>query len=84
MNRPNDHVGIAYGQINASDDYKDSNTLINGNTEKHLELYYNYFVNEHLTISPDVQLIWDAFGDDVTDSDGVITVVICGHRLDSN
>jgi carbohydrate-selective porin OprB len=61
-NRNDDVVGIAYGEANLSDDQKD--TLANPGDETHFEAYYNIAVNEHVGITPDVQAVTNALGDD--------------------
>ena len=64
--RDNDAIGIAYGQARLSSDYKD--VLETAGTdpanEGHFEAYYRLTVNEHLAISPDLQVITNASGDD--------------------
>jgi carbohydrate-selective porin OprB len=61
-NRNDDVVGIAYGEANLSDDQAD--TLANPGDETHFEAYYNIAVNEHVGITPDVQAVTNAKGDD--------------------
>ncbi|MCK5492526.1 MAG: carbohydrate porin, partial [Candidatus Omnitrophica bacterium] len=46
--------------------------------EGHIELYYSYKVNDHLTISPDMQIIMNPYGGDASNGDG--TIVIGGLR----
>jgi len=31
--------------------------------ESHLELYYRFQLNDHIAISPDLQVLWNAQGD---------------------
>ncbi len=72
--RENDIIGIAFGQAHINDD------VIAGLTdEEHLEVYYSLFVNEHLFITPDIQVIWDAHGD--RDAD---TITVIGTRAQIN
>lgn len=73
--REQDHVGVAYGAITPSDDYVQATPGAKGEDEKHFEIYYSYVVNDYLTISPHLQVIMDAFGDDVADRDNTIVVV---------
>ena len=47
-----DIIAIAVGQVIPGDDYKDANTF--NNAETHLEAYYAFKINEHLTLSLDV------------------------------
>ena len=42
---------------------------VDGRKESHLELYYNFKVNEHLRISPDIQVVWNPYGDDASVED---------------
>ena len=76
--RDEDVLGIAFGQVLPSDDYKDSNSSLKADTEGHVELYYSYKINDHLTVSPDVQVIWKPYGGDATNGDD--TIVVGGLR----
>ncbi len=78
-NRENDTLGIAFGQIFASGDYKNSGSELKTNPENHLECYYSYKVNEHLSISPDLHVIWNPYGDDAVN--GTSTIVVGGMRV---
>jgi len=71
--RDNDTFGVAFGQIFSSDEYKKADNL-KAESEKHLEAYYNFKVNEHLALSPDIQLIWDPYGGDAMNGDRTIFV----------
>jgi len=48
-----------------SDDYKEYNTGFQAKTEGHVESYYKVHVNDHLSISPDIQYIWNPYGKDI-------------------
>lgn len=72
--KDDDVFAIAYGQAIPSDDYKNAGTNLNAHSEDHLEAYYSFKVNDHLTLSPDVQVIWDPYGGDATNGDDTITV----------
>ncbi|MDD5553893.1 MAG: carbohydrate porin [Candidatus Omnitrophica bacterium] len=63
--RENDVFAFAVGQVTPSGDYKKANNGYLVRTEGHLEAYYKIQVNEHLSISPDFQYIWDPFGKDI-------------------
>lgn len=76
--RSEDVLALAYGQAIPSDDYKNAGTNLNAKTEDHLELYYNFKVNDHLFLSPDIQVIWDPYGADATNGDD--TIVVGGLR----
>ncbi|MCK5450902.1 MAG: carbohydrate porin [Candidatus Omnitrophica bacterium] len=58
--REEDIVAIAVGQAIPGDEYGDAGNP--HDNETHLEVYYSYKVNEHLTLSPDMQFIWDPNG----------------------
>jgi high affinity Mn2+ porin len=73
-NREDDLFGLAFGQVIPSDDYKDAGTNLKADPESHLEAYYNFKVNDHLSISPDIQIIWDPYGGDATGGDSTILV----------
>ncbi|HOU37047.1 MAG TPA: carbohydrate porin [Candidatus Omnitrophota bacterium] len=75
--RPDDVTGVGFGQIKPSDKYRDANSLL-AKTESHFEWYYNCKVNDHLWISPDLQIIWRPYGKDAANGDG--TIVVTGLR----
>ena len=65
-NRKEDVFAIAIGQAIPGRDYKDVNEF--NKAETHLELYYSFKVNNYLTLTPDMQFIWEPNGGG-TDSD---------------
>lgn len=71
--REKDVFAFAVGQVIPSDDYKKATDRL-AKTEGHLEAYYRIFVNDHLSISPDFQYIWNPFGKDVADDTSGIFV----------
>jgi len=73
-NRPEDTIGLAMGEIAPSNEYKNADSSRSAKDEGHLEVYYNYKVNTHLTLSPDLQIIWDPYGNDATNGDDAIVV----------
>jgi len=75
--RNEDVFALAFGECIPSDDYKKANSL-NAEREGHLEVYYSFKANEHLTLSPDIQVIWNPYGDDAAIEDS--TVVVGGMR----
>ena len=75
--RDEDVVGIAYGMINPSDEYKKAGGL-NAKAEGHVELYYNYRVNENLSVTPDIQMITNPYGKDAVN--GTSTIWVGGVR----
>lgn len=72
--RENDTFGVAVGQIFPSDEYKDAGDNLNADSEEHLELYYSFVLNEYLTITPDLQVIWDPYGNDIESGDDTVFV----------
>ena len=64
--RDNDVMGLAYGRAMLA--YHQEDTLKTAGTkpgdEGHFEAYYNLVLNEHVTISPDLQVVTNAQGDD--------------------
>ena len=76
--RDNDVLAFAVGQVVPSRDYKKAGESLDpcrkAKTEGHLEAYYKIFVNKYLSISPDLQYIWNPFGKDVADDTGGIFI----------
>jgi len=60
--RKDDHLGCAIGMDIPGDDYGDAGNP--DDAEGHVEAYYNFHVNECLSISPDYQLVWNTNGED--------------------
>lgn len=58
--RDNDYFAVAVGMDIPGGDYDNSGNP--GFSEGHLEAYYNFHINDHLSISPDYQLIWNPNG----------------------
>ena len=75
--RPDDVLGLAFGQIFPSRKYKSVNEL-QAKTESHWECYYNFKVNDHFSFSPDLQVIWQPYGKDAANGDA--TIVVGGLR----
>ncbi|MFA4991051.1 MAG: carbohydrate porin [Candidatus Omnitrophota bacterium] len=80
--RANDTIGLAIGQVIPSDEYKKAGADLKAENEGHLEAYYNYAFNEHLTLSPDVQFIWNPYGDDAANGKSSITIVGIRGQVD--
>jgi len=68
-NRENDVLGFALSQALINDKLEDDDT------ETLLEVYYSIILNDHLAISPDIQIIDNPGGDSHND-----TVVVIGTR----
>ncbi len=79
--RPDDVVGFAVGQAILSSDFEDylKNNNIDPDDETHLELYYNFHLNDHISLTPDFQVI-DSLGGN-KDAD---TVYVFGIRSQIN
>ncbi len=75
--RAEDVLGVGFGQVMPSKQYKKSNSVL-ARTESHLECYYNFKVNSHLSLSPDVQIIWQPYGKDAAIGDD--TLIVGGLR----
>jgi carbohydrate-selective porin OprB len=76
--RDNDVLGIAIGQVMPGDDYgKAGNPSHN---EGHFEAYYNIHINDNLSISPDLQVIWNPKGVGSSDQGRDDTIVVLGVR----
>ncbi|MBF0253229.1 MAG: carbohydrate porin [Candidatus Omnitrophica bacterium] len=58
--RNHDVAAIAIGQSVPGKKYCDVNAF--HNTETQLETYYSFKLNDHVTISPDMQIIWQPNG----------------------
>ena len=68
--RDDDVFGIAYGRALLSDDFEDALKAegITPEDEGHFEAYYSLAINEHVAISPDIQIVTNAGGDDDFDT----------------
>lgn len=80
--RENDILCLALGQVIPSKDYKKADVTRDAKSEGHLEIYYNTHINEHLHLSPDIQVIWNPYGDDVVDRKDTITVFGLRGQID--
>jgi len=77
--RDDDAFGIAYGMAMISDDYQDFKRVVDAEPwftkdESHLELYYRFQLNDHISISPDLQVLWNSQGDERFDPVTVIGI----------
>ncbi|MGQ9510000.1 MAG: carbohydrate porin [Thermodesulfobacteriota bacterium] len=75
--RNDDVLGAAFGMAMISADYKDFKRIVDAEPwfkkdESHLELYYRFQLNKHIAISPNLQILWNAQGNDKFDSVTVI------------
>jgi len=86
-NREQDHFACAVGMAIPSDEYKEyAGTNLRADDEGHFEAYYSCRLNDHLTLSPDIQVIWNPFGNDYIVNnqrrDETITVIGCRGQVD--
>jgi uncharacterized protein (DUF2164 family) len=72
--RDSDIFAVAFGQAIPSDDYRDAGVALNAKSEDHLEVYYNCKINDHLMLSPDIQVVWDPYGSDAFNGDDVVII----------
>lgn len=80
--RGKDVLAFAVGQVFPSGDYRKAGASLDparrAKTEGHIETYYRIHVNDHLSLSPDIQYIWNPFGRDVADD--TAGVFVAGMR----
>ncbi|MBD3427272.1 MAG: hypothetical protein GF409_08655 [Candidatus Omnitrophica bacterium] len=84
--RAHDFFGVAIGQVIPSQDMKSALSGMPDNrreakSETHFEIYYNFFANKYLAISPGVQLIWDPYGGDAG-GEGMVSVYTLRTHFD--
>ncbi len=80
--RKEDILAFAVGEAIPSDNYKKASSTLRAKNEGHFETYYNMHLNDHLSISPDFQYIWNPFGKDVTDDTDSIFVYGMRAQID--
>ncbi len=68
--RDSDVLGVAYGEARLSNDKKDllKTAGASPGNESHFEAYYSLAVNEQISITPDIQIITNASGNDDFDT----------------
>jgi len=76
--RDNDVLGLAVGQVMPGDDYGKAGNP--DHNEGHFEAYYNIHINDNLSISPDVQVIWNPKGVGSSGQGRDDTIVVLGLR----
>ncbi|MDR1695701.1 MAG: carbohydrate porin [Endomicrobium sp.] len=70
--RKNDTAGLAVGQIMQSSDFTGSAVpALKKDAETQSELYYNFYINKNLSISPAVQYILKPLGGNAADDNNV-------------
>ncbi|MFH1798952.1 MAG: carbohydrate porin [Candidatus Omnitrophota bacterium] len=77
-NRPEDIFAVAAGQAVPGAEYGDA-----GNphaSETHVETYYAFKLNDYLTLSPDLQIIWDPNGLTESEEGDNDTIFVYGLR----
>jgi carbohydrate-selective porin OprB len=80
--RENDVLAFAVGQVIPSDDYKEAKAGFQAKAEGHVEAYYKIHVNDHVSISPDVQYIWNPYGKDIAGNTNGILVAGMRAQVD--
>jgi high affinity Mn2+ porin len=84
--RQKDVFAFAIGQAIPSRDYKKAGETLDparkAESEGHIETYYRIHVNDHLSLSPDLQYIWNPFGKDVPDDTSGIFVAGMRAQVD--
>ena len=77
-NRENDVAAIAVGQAIPGGEYRNVNEV--DKPETHLEAYYAFKVNDHLTLTPDMQIVWDPNGGGTVAGEDLDTIFVYGLR----
>ncbi|MFH1552657.1 MAG: carbohydrate porin, partial [Candidatus Omnitrophota bacterium] len=78
--REEDVLAVAVGQAIPGKEYRDVNEF--DSSETHLEAYYSFKINDHLILTPDVQMIWEPNGGGTAaakDSDAIFVYGLRGH-----
>jgi carbohydrate-selective porin OprB len=80
--REEDVLAFAIGQLFPSEKYKgyDDGTAHGTAAEGHFEAYYSFKVTKNLTLSPDIQLIWNPRGLDESYQGDNSTIFVYGMR----
>jgi hypothetical protein len=68
--RAEDRLGIAYGWLDTSPEYRRTTGF--DEAENHFEIYYKWHLNEHVSLTPDIQWIKNPAGDGAADAVTVI------------
>lgn len=77
--REQDVVGAAYGVLVNNEDSTYFTAIANPGDESHAEVYYKFGISDHITITPDLQLVTNAGGD--ADND---PITVYGVRAQMN
>jgi len=77
--RADDVLGLGYGVVIVNKDAPDIAALADPGDEGHLEAYYRVGLSEHLTVTPDVQVITNNGGDA-----GADPITVAGARAQLN
>jgi hypothetical protein len=78
-NRSDDVLGVGYGLLGVNDKAPAIAALADSGDEGHFELYYKIGFTDHFTVTPDLQVITAAGGDNNSD-----TITIPGVRAQMN
>lgn len=79
--REDDAIAVAVGQAMPSGKYKEA-AASGAKNETHLEIYYRLQINDHIALTPDVQLIWEPFGGLSPDNRGMVAVFGLRTQID--
>ncbi len=60
--RGNDRLGMAYGMTRVSSPYRESTSEVDADYEHHAEVYYKWWANKNLSVTPDIQYVANAGG----------------------
>lgn len=79
--RANDRIGVALGASHVSDKFQEASLTLDryeaaADYESYIEVYYRYWANKNLSISPDLQVIINPGGDEEKDN-----ILIYGARM---
>jgi hypothetical protein len=73
--RKNDVLAFAVGQNIPSSEYRkagaDLDPVRRARNEGRLETYYKFQINKYLSLSPDLQYVWNPFGNDAEDKEDI-------------
>ena len=76
--REEDVLAIAVGQAIPGKEYRDVNEF--DKAETHLEAYYAVKINDHFTLTPDTQIIWEPNGGGTASGKDSDTIFVYGVR----
>ncbi|OGW75689.1 MAG: hypothetical protein A2Z72_03175 [Omnitrophica bacterium RBG_13_46_9] len=78
--RPDDAIGFAIGQVFPGNEWDNASSDTHGRGEGHIETYYRFQLNECISLSPDLQVIWNPYGIGKSSEGDGDTMFIYGMR----